>query len=314
MEHHLLDFSTTDSLPVPPFDRGTVGVVDGSKFAQIPGRRWLINEPEILKLTPLRYANVPPPMSFTEVILSHNIVDFTISENEDDSSTTTIAVLTASSVTVYNWVFQKNKPGDVQKIDELRFSDQDWLQWDLDFPRLFFQQISYSAKKKRLWVTFSDSAGSSLVITYQVEPDIQSIDVHVESCPIKSFVRIISTSSPPNLLSLNNEVLAVHGLDKDSHNHRMLPFPKAVSRCVGIELPSSTSLVNGSLSNGISKLNELAFFGHTSGGSLYANQRLLARDCSSFLVTPAHLIFTTTQNLLKFVHLTDIESKIKSPT
>lgn len=38
-------------------------------------------------------------------------------------------------------------------------------------------------------------------------------------------------------------------------------------------------------------------------GTLLANGRILARGCTSYLVTPSHLIFTTSQHLLKFVHI-----------
>ncbi|KAL8966666.1 MAG: hypothetical protein Q9197_005859 [Variospora fuerteventurae] len=41
----------------------------------------------------------------------------------------------------------------------------------------------------------------------------------------------------------------------------------------------------------------------TENGSLLANGRVLARGCTSYLVTPSHLIFTTSQQLLKLVHL-----------
>ena len=44
-----------------------------------------------------------------------------------------------------------------------------------------------------------------------------------------------------------------------------------------------------------------------SNGRLFADKRQLAQNCTSFLVTPAHLIFTTGQHLLKFVHMTDVE-------
>jgi len=47
--------------------------------------------------------------------------------------------------------------------------------------------------------------------------------------------------------------------------------------------------------------------GLTRSGVLYANERMLVRNCTSFVVTPAHLIFTTTQHLLKFVHLTSLD-------
>lgn len=39
--------------------------------------------------------------------------------------------------------------------------------------------------------------------------------------------------------------------------------------------------------------------------ALYANERCLVKNCTSFLVSPNHLIFTTSQNLLKFVHLNE---------
>ncbi|KAL9604999.1 MAG: hypothetical protein Q9219_000187 [cf. Caloplaca sp. 3 TL-2023] len=41
----------------------------------------------------------------------------------------------------------------------------------------------------------------------------------------------------------------------------------------------------------------------TDNGSLLANSKVLTRGCTSYLITPSHLIFTTSQHLLKFVHL-----------
>lgn len=45
----------------------------------------------------------------------------------------------------------------------------------------------------------------------------------------------------------------------------------------------------------------------TRTGALYANKRVIAKNCTSFLVTPAHLLFTTSQHLLKFVHLNRVD-------
>jgi len=47
-------------------------------------------------------------------------------------------------------------------------------------------------------------------------------------------------------------------------------------------------------------------FGMSVNGHLYANSRLLVKNCTSFLTTPAHLIFTTTTHLIKFVHITNV--------
>lgn len=44
-------------------------------------------------------------------------------------------------------------------------------------------------------------------------------------------------------------------------------------------------------------------FGLSRNGHLYANSRQLAKNCTSFLVTDSHLVFTTSNHLVKFVHL-----------
>lgn len=40
-----------------------------------------------------------------------------------------------------------------------------------------------------------------------------------------------------------------------------------------------------------------------SNGALYASDRQLSKNCTSFILTPSHIVFTTTSHLLKFVHL-----------
>ncbi|CAO1600903.1 Putative elongator complex protein 1 [Xanthoria calcicola] len=48
-------------------------------------------------------------------------------------------------------------------------------------------------------------------------------------------------------------------------------------------------------------------------GSLLLKGRLLATGCTSFLVTPSHLIFTTSKHLLKFVHLATNQEALEVP-
>ncbi|KAL9590796.1 MAG: hypothetical protein Q9203_000434 [Teloschistes exilis] len=51
----------------------------------------------------------------------------------------------------------------------------------------------------------------------------------------------------------------------------------------------------------------------TENGSLLAGQRILARGCTSYLFTPLHLIFTTSQHLLKFVHIAEDPEDLEVP-
>jgi elongator complex protein 1 len=48
---------------------------------------------------------------------------------------------------------------------------------------------------------------------------------------------------------------------------------------------------------------EITAFGLSRNGHIYANSRLLAKNCTSFVVTPSHLIFTTSNHFVKYVHL-----------
>ncbi|UKZ82239.1 hypothetical protein TrVFT333_010024 [Trichoderma virens FT-333] len=49
-------------------------------------------------------------------------------------------------------------------------------------------------------------------------------------------------------------------------------------------------------------------FGLSRAGHIFANSRLLAKNCTSFIVTPNHLIFTTSNHFVKYVHLVaDVE-------
>lgn len=82
----------------PPNDYGTVAVIDGSKYMYYCcGKGRLGNAfPELLKLTPLRLANVPPPMARHEVHLAQSAIDVAIS-----FSGTRIAVLHEDQVCIY---------------------------------------------------------------------------------------------------------------------------------------------------------------------------------------------------------------------
>lgn len=62
----------------------------------------------------------------------------------------------------------------------------------------------------------------------------------------------------------------------------------------------------------ISKVGDImTAFGLSRNGHLYANSRLLVKNCTSFTVTPSHLIFTTSNHFAKYVHLTiDVDGKI----
>ena len=162
-------------------------------------------------MTPLRLANVPPPMALHDVNLPSNALDVTVTRNILHGSVVDINVLTNSEILTYDWnVFAK--PPVPPKLR-----------------------------------------------TSKKSPYIQDI----------SMERHQSTQT-------NGDV---HSLNIQSKHNDENPTKEVVEFCL------------------------------SGNGSLHASHRLLTKNCTSYLVTPAHLIFTTSQNLLKFVHMGGVEGK-----
>lgn len=167
---------------------------------------------ENLKLTPLRIANIPPPMALHEIALKENVLDVAVTLADSEEPVFLIRVLHHSSVSLYQWQLT----GKLPKPPAMKWRKE-----------------------------------------------------------------------------LSLEMMNYYGLLD----------PSIASSSVGIEDNSTSNdqVVNTS-------------FRVSDNGSLYADQRLLSKNCTSFLVTPAHLIFTTSQHLLKFVHMASVEGKYSDST
>ncbi|KAE9985914.1 hypothetical protein EG328_006754 [Venturia inaequalis] len=239
----LLDyaFSVSKGSTNGPHDFGTLAVIDGSS----------------LKLTPMRTANVPPPMALHELKLDDNIVDVAV-----NSAISQVVVLSRTSVNVYSY------GASPKQFSPPEFISTHPLPADCGAP----SQISLCGNEfvailthqgddneDRLYVWSKDSSRCS---------DFQTLCIQAQ----KGLVLQASTES--GALQLRDEV-------------------KLPTFCPWIEVVTVGD-------------QEIAF-GLSTSGSLYANHLLLASNCTSFITTDAHLIFTTTQHLLKFVHLAPVD-------
>lgn len=194
---------------IPPYDYGIVAVIDGKQ----------------LKLSPMRFANVPPPMALHELNLDKNVTDVVVSASRDNASLTLIDVyFNYGKNLLYSWSMEtkgQQQPSLVDSTTSLEETDLGGL----------------ASRECKL-------------------PTIEAI-------PWREKVSYRSNG-------LNNGDRNLHG--------------KAIR------------------------------FSLSENGSLFADERRLVRNCSSFLVTPAHLIYTTSQHLLKFVHLgLNTDGKVQVP-
>ncbi|KAL8895513.1 MAG: hypothetical protein Q9207_008142 [Kuettlingeria erythrocarpa] len=87
--------------------------------------------------------------------------------------------------------------------------------------------------------------------------------------------------------------------------------PTTALSIASISLREPDGLLPLALDESITKASP-GVFQLTDSGSLLVNGKVLIRGCTSYLVTPSHLIFTTSQHLLKFVHLHPETESIES--
>lgn len=255
-------FVTTRALTGPPQDHGAVAVIDGKS----------------VKLTPLRTANIPPPMSLYELEVSANVVD--VSFNADASL---IAVLHLEGAAVFKWTdfaASSEPPRLKARLGLLETNPSEKSHTQISFfgldEILILQKRKAGAILRRF--DFNDRTGEGEMMEFDMSsdfvPEVVALSSFCEGPVAHAFVQ----GSSGELMSLGVGEYPLHQVSFSSY----LPWVEIWEQGA-IHIP----------------------FGMSTNGHLYAQSRLLVKNCTSFLVTPAHLIFTTTTHLLKFVHITE---------
>lgn len=243
---------------IPPHDIGTVAVIDG----------------RTLKLTPLRVANVPPPMALHEVELTDNAVDVAI--NSDNSR---IAVLHEASVSIY------------ECKDKASMSSEPFLKTHFALPTCTSQmakQICVNGLED-VFVLLSDLTTGMHVIYHAPS----SMSFPVES---HDAIRLFQSVDYKSLCVASDKVVSEidFGVSDDVD---LLPDMSPI--CTYPALSPYIQVFRHQ--------DQSIAFGLTYTGSIFANEKLLLKNCTSFLVTQSHLIVTTANHLMKFIHITDID-------
>ncbi|KAL8822745.1 MAG: hypothetical protein Q9191_006525 [Dirinaria sp. TL-2023a] len=239
------EFESSVGPTAPPNDYGIVAVIDGSR----------------LKLTPMRLANIPPPMALHELELRRIAIDVTMTTIE---GMTLLGILFEDAVSLYEW----NLPTEFKKLPTLR--------WTVELSRsqsLTNGQSCFNRTINRL-ISFDHDSQISI---------LQSTDQRA---------RVVD---------------CILVIDRDRGEMQRFVTAKDDQMRISEILPlKKTIWINGKEVAGSSK----STFSLSSAGRLSAktpNEVVeLVRNCTSFLVTPAHLILTTSQSILKFVHLEDM--------
>lgn len=254
-------FTTSHSSVIPPHDRGIVAVIDG----------------QIIKITPFRAANIPPPMALHEITVHSNAID--VMFNIDASM---IAVLHHQGVSIFEWKDISASEAPPALTGRYTFGQN-------ELTNTCYQQICFVDANDVL--VLRRHITTSLVTRYGFNEDTGRMDKKShEDTPTSSLITLSSFNKNGSAHPYAQDITGnLHSLSLGDSSLAYYGFPVALP---WIEMLSY-------------KDSQLSF-GMTTNGHLYANTRLLVKNCTSFLVTPAHLIFTTTTHFVKFVHIADV--------
>ena len=259
----------------------------------------------------MRLANVPPPMALHEIALAHNAVDVAVSGciRDEDADAVIIAVLYREGCALYTW------PLDSQAQKEPWLSSTQ----DVSSRGEFWEKMNLQIICSREGSIGCLSNDSDMPIVWSFEHNELDPDYTIE--PGKGIEGIVSpgphSSRTIYLIPRQSEALRIerrplNGLAKPNGiEFSIFPSPPSVVEATSWQ--REAHYPTNDLTNGVSiPAAEDVIFSLFESGTLFANERRLVRNCTSFLVTPVLLIFTTSQHLLKFVHLVDdVEGKHK---
>lgn len=257
-EVHALEYQTHVARgPVaPPHDEGIVAVIDGRN----------------LKITPLRRANVPPPMAFEEIELPSNAVDVAF-----DATGRSFAVLHQNCATLWTCDYGAKPPATTKLVGTKDLPDSD---------RVRSRQIALSASTQATILRARPNESRSTLTNLSFSesgPEISSVP------DVLDEIRTLFTASNHDRLLAHAATGTIHEVDLES----------------GLLSVSQTSGAGSGVH--VAKIRDsMSSFGLSNNGVLqihHGSQKLRIPGCTSFDIIPTHLVYTTSQHLLKFIHL-----------
>ncbi|KAK2749590.1 hypothetical protein FQN57_005812 [Myotisia sp. PD_48] len=264
-------------------------VFDVSKSSTIPSYDFggvAVVDGRLLKLSPLKIAAIPPPMALCEISLESNIVDVAFSMSGDK-----IAILAADGLSIYTWdlnstsgpepQFQTFYPLDTQRSRQVAFLNED---------EVYILSQTYFGGEKIERINLQTEVTDIIFVPKETD-HISAIfsDFEQKELWVSQITRKQRARSYLYLSVVDSGAASIVPWHDSPSND--------TSWASAVELHTGAHIL----------------FSLSRSGSLYANRRFLAKNVTSFLLTPAHIIYTTSLHLLKFVHLTDNVEGLEIP-
>ena len=240
-------------------------------------------------------------MSLCDITLQSNVIDASFSK-----SGSRIAVLTDEGFSVYHWS-PKRKPVAAPKLESTHpFSTPaDCRPRHISFlnENEVYVLKHYDASQPVIEMTLLQDQKTAVIYQPTRPEHVLSIFSSIDQDKLWLSRRRKGKSVAYVTITSNSDGRSADKIWDQS------PSPETVWADSVKSTDDEVGLLFGSATLCNSNTFQEILFSMSRSGSLFANKRLLAKNCTSFLVTPIHLIFTTTQHLLKFVHISTVESE-----
>ncbi|KAI1781154.1 IkappaB kinase complex, IKAP component [Hypoxylon cercidicola] len=230
-----------------------------------------------LKLTPFRTANVPPPMALFELQTSASIIDVAFSP-----ANTFMAVLHQLGVDVYEWKIKGQRSLLPSLIGSVTFVNENPAEECMPL------QVAVTENSVVHCLGFEEGP---VIRSHPFDRSTGEFSSNSSFFAGSMFGFVHLTQSGSTDVLMQDCLGRLHGVVNLEDELYSIRLPAQLPWSEVIDLAGDVIAV-----------------GLSRNGHLYANSRLLMKNCTSFLVTPAHLIVTTTNHMVKFIHLVDVDS------
>ena len=250
----------------------------------------------------MRLANIPPPMALYEINIQYKATDVAIKVNHHEPQSIMIAVLHCDGCSLFDWPVDSM----LQKPPTHKWTVNNKEQ--IEAKGLMYLQIAFStdSSDQDFILILSNDEEASLLWMIDMNGDL----VGNFASHVKAIEGIVTNgncvSSATYLVTDENAKVEREQLENDiaTYNRdtsfKLAVFPFSMVPTMSIRCSNKIHKITN-MENGLKHI----IFTLAENGSLYADRRRLANNCTSFLTTPLHLVFTTSQNLVKFVHMAD---------
>ncbi|KAK6459309.1 RNA polymerase II Elongator subunit [Scheffersomyces xylosifermentans] len=240
----------------------------------------LVVDGSTAKITPLSIASVPPPISFRELDVDGVISDLAVSKSNDK-----YAILTSN-----NEVHLSQLP-----IEDMKKGKQPKVLSTIN-SSLITSEANEVAKqiafiKDSLVAIAVDGSTYSKVVLFDVT-DIKKPTFN-ESVDLSPKIVILKSQADYNGVTAETVDGRVYQLNESQDIKEITTFPQL---CRDFELANTTP---------DDEFTEIQYtaFGISANGKLFANAEQVASAVTSLKITESHLLFTTAQSQLCFIHL-----------